>query len=210
MKEVLSPFASCTVAGGGSFHDRGPNPIVNAVLEHSPHTQSARTMINEVVPSSRNNRSAAASQLTREMQQLTVDMRRALADEEVLLLRLENSNGDAWAALRHHNNSQKNSQYPPLYIYLHEDHRHRYARHNTAVKSESKTAAGEEDITTGGELSMKNVNGSDTENKHTGLSFAEFTAMDPTSKLACIRSMLVGPKDSCEGDSILPDEESSI
>lgn len=151
--------------------------------------------------------STTVSQLTLDMRQLTVDMRITLADEEQLLLRLQG--GDAWAATSRRTRNKRKRRYPPLYIYLHENRCHQRINHN-ADTAESQIA---QDISDGDQLSTESVNGSQQDNnKHNGLSFADFSEMEPSLKLSCIRSMLLrGARDnSIEEVPAHADEESSI
>lgn len=177
---------------------------------------------------SKSNPSAeVVSQLILQTKQLTLKIQNMLVEEETLLQKLQHPNGDAWAALRRHqqqrqqsSNGRHHDQYPPLYIYLNEDHRHRNNNNNcknhnhnaVAETSESKPTAAADDDTNGGDfLSMKRVNGSNIAGNQR-LSFAQFTELDPSAKLACIHSMLREPsKESYHvGVSFVPDEESSI
>ena len=149
---------------------------------------------NKGTTTSTSHSSTTVSQLALDMRQLTVDMRRTLADEEQLLYRLQG--GDAWAATRDTRSSRR-SRYPPLYIYLDEKKHHRchhriINRRNNAETTTEESEIEQDSSDTGDNLSTKNVDGSQQDNnKHNGLSFADFSEMEPSLKLSCIRSMLL-------------------
>jgi hypothetical protein len=150
------------------------------------------------------------TKLAREIRQLTVDIRRTLTEEEMILQQLIDGGYDAWVTLR--NCSLNGSRYPPLYIYFHVEKDHRESRkvNQSAITTAkcnsdssmkiSSTTNGDvavDDIADDNCYSTKTFNGS-RHDKENSLSFAEYTEMEPCLKISCIRSLLLR-NDGCLG-----------
>jgi hypothetical protein len=139
------------------------------------------------------------SKIVRDLRLLTVDIRRTLTEEERLLKQVTSCGENTWATLRSCNRSR--SRCPPLYIYFHveKDHRERSRKlqnHFSSVSMAYNTMdavvkALPEELVDDNGYSTQTFNGSQEEGADDNtLSFAEYSDMEPSLKISCIRYLL--------------------